>query len=95
MHGSLEALVNGLGAIESSKIDLEIIGQGVGNITKNDVTLASAGEASIVGFNVKLDNGVQSIAKHEDVQLIQHSIIYELLDQVEDAMADMLGSGSG
>ena len=90
VHGSLEALVNGLGAIESSKIDLEIIGQGVGNITKNDVTLASAGEASIVGFNVKLDNGVQSIAKHEDVQLIQHSIIYELLDQVEDAMADML-----
>jgi translation initiation factor IF-2 len=90
VHGSLEALVNGLGAIESSKIDLDIIGQGVGNITKNDVTLASAGEASIVGFNVKLDNGVQSIAKHEDVQLIQHSIIYELLDQVEDAMADML-----
>ena len=90
VHGSLEALVDGLKAIDSSKIDLDIIGQGVGNITKNDVTLASAGEASIVGFNVKLDNGVQSIAKHEEVQMIQHSIIYELLDQVEDAMSDLL-----
>ena len=90
VHGSLEALVGGLQAIESGKIDLEIIGQGVGNITKNDITLASAGDASIVGFNVKLDNGVQGIAKHENVQLIQHSIIYELLDQVEEAMADLL-----
>ena len=90
VHGSLEALVDGLKAIDSSKIDLDIIGQGVGNITKNDVTLASAGDASIVGFNVKLDNGVQSIAKHEEVQMIQHSIIYELLDQVEDAMSDLL-----
>ena len=90
VHGSLEALVDGLKAIDTSKIDLDIIGQGVGNITKNDVTLASAGEASIVGFNVKLDNGVQSIAKHEEVQMIQHSIIYELLDQVEEAMSDLL-----
>ena len=90
VHGSLEALVSGLEDIRSDKVDLEVIGQGVGNITKSDVTLASAGDATIVGFNVKLDNGVQSLAKHEDVSLIQNTIIYELLDQVEEAMVDLL-----
>jgi translation initiation factor IF-2 len=90
VHGSLEALVSGLKEIKSDKVDLEIIGQGVGNISKSDVTLASAGDATIIGFNVKLDNGVQSLAKHEDVSLIQNAIIYELLDQIEDAMVDLL-----
>ena len=90
VHGSLEALVNGLDDIKSDKVDLEIIGQGVGNVSKNDVTLASAGDATIVGFNVKLDNGVQSAAKHENVSLIQNEIIYELLNQVEEAMVDLL-----
>ena len=90
VHGSLEALVSGLDDIKSDKVDLEIIGQGVGNVSKSDVTLASAGDATIVGFNVKLDNGVQSAAKHENVSLIQNAIIYELLDQVEEAMVDLL-----
>ena len=71
-------------------MDLEVISHGVGHITKNDVALASAGEACIVGFNVRLDQGVRSQAKHEDVRIIQHEIIYELLGQVEEVMAEML-----
>ena len=90
VHGSTEALVQALKAIKSDKIDLEIISKGVGHISKNDVTLASAGGATIVGFNVKLDNGVQSLAKHHDIKIVQHAIIYELIDQVEEAMADLL-----
>ena len=90
VHGSSEALVQALEQIESDKVDLEVISKGVGHITKNDVTLASAGGGTIVGFNVKLDNGVQSLAKHHDVRIIQHEIIYELLDQVEEAMAELL-----
>ncbi len=90
VHGSTEALVNALKGIESNKVDLEVISKGVGLVTKNDVTLASAGGAMIVGFNVRLDNGVQSLAKHHDVRIIQHEIIYELIDQVEEAMADLL-----
>jgi len=90
VHGSTEALVQALQEIESDKVDLDVISQGVGHITKNDVTLASAGGAMIVGFNVKLDNGVQSLAKHHDIRIIQHAIIYELIDQVEEAMADLL-----
>jgi translation initiation factor IF-2 len=62
----------------------------VGHVTRNDVTLASGGGVTIVGFNVKLDNGVQSLAKHHDVRIIQHEIIYELIDQVEEAMAELL-----
>jgi translation initiation factor IF-2 len=90
VHGSTEALVNALKSIESDKVDLEIISKGVGHITKNDITLASAGEAVVVGFNVKLDNGVQSQAKHHEVRIVQHEIIYELIDQVEAAMAELL-----
>ncbi|MFP4156686.1 MAG: translation initiation factor IF-2 [Opitutales bacterium] len=90
VHGSSEALVHALQQIESDKVDLEVISKGVGHITKNDVALASAGGATIVGFNVKMDNGVQSQAKHHDVRIIQHEIIYELLDQVEEAMAELL-----
>ncbi|MEN8661747.1 MAG: translation initiation factor IF-2 [Lentimonas sp.] len=90
VHGSTEALVNALKNIESDKVDLDVISKGVGLITKNDITLASAGGAIVVGFNVKLDNGVQSLAKHHDIRIIQHEIIYELIDQVEEGMADLL-----
>ena len=90
VHGSAEALANALSEIESDKVDLDIIHVGVGNITKNDVNLASAGGCCIVGFNVRLDNGVQGIAKHHDIRIIQHEIIYELLDQVEEEMVGML-----
>lgn len=90
VHGSAEALANALSEIESDKVDLDIIHVGVGNITKKDVNLAGAGGSCIIGFNVKLDTGVQSTAKHHDVRIIQHAIIYELLDQVEEEMAALL-----
>ena len=90
VHGSTEALVNALKAIESDKVDLEVISKGVGMITKNDITLASAGGATVIGFNVRLDNGVQSLAKHHEIRIVQHEIIYELIDQVEEAMAELL-----
>jgi translation initiation factor IF-2 len=92
VHGSTEALVNSLQQIESDKVDIRIISSGVGHISKNDIALASAGEGdvTIVGFNVRLDNGVQSQAKHHNVRIIQHNIIYELLDQVEECMAELL-----
>lgn len=91
VHGSTEALVAALEEIKSDKVDLNVISKGVGHVTKTDISLASAGGgATIVGFNVKLDNGVQSLAKHHNVRIIQHNIIYELIDQVQDAMADLL-----
>ncbi|MEM8549416.1 MAG: translation initiation factor IF-2, partial [Verrucomicrobiota bacterium] len=90
VHGSVEALVGCLEAIESDKVGLEIIDTGVGQITKNDVSMADSSSAAVVGFNVKQENGVNAFAKHHDVRIIQHNIIYELIEQVEEAMAELL-----
>jgi len=90
VYGTAEALATSLQAIKSDKIDLEVVDMGVGDITRNDVLMASAAEASIVGFNVGAESGVHSVAKHHGVRMIQHNIIYELINQVKDAMAELL-----
>ena len=89
-QGSLEALVGGLKQIESKKIDLEIIHSAVGPISESDILLASASNAVVVGFNVKVENMAVSAAKSEGVQVKLYSIIYELLDQIKEAMAGLL-----
>lgn len=90
VYGTAEALATSLQGIKSDKIDLEVVDMGVGDVTRNDVLMASAAGASIVGFNVGIENGVTGVAKHHGVSLIQHNIIYELINQVKEAMADML-----
>lgn len=90
VQGSLEALSGALGQIESKKIDLEIIHGGVGPISENDILLASASNAVVVGFNVKVENLAVGAAKREGVQIKLYSIIYELIDQIKDAMAELL-----
>jgi translation initiation factor IF-2 len=62
----------------------------VGTITESDVLLASASKAIILGFHTRIDNGVVDVAKREGVQIKQYTIIYELIDQVKDAMAGLL-----
>src|SRR6266702_205680 len=89
-QGSLEALVGALKQIESKKIDLEIIHSAVGPISESDILLASASDAVVVGFNVKVESMAVSAAKREGVQTKLYSIIYELLDQIKDAMAGLL-----
>jgi len=90
VYGTAEALATSLQAIKSDKIDLEVVEMGVGDITRNDILMANAAEASIVAFNVGVENGVNSVAKHHGVAFIQHNIIYELINQVKDAMAGLL-----
>jgi translation initiation factor IF-2 len=89
-QGSLEALVGALRQIESKKVDLEIIHSAVGPISESDILLASASNAVVVGFNVKVENMAVSAAKSEGVQVKLYSIIYELLDQIKEAMAGLL-----
>ncbi len=89
-QGSLEALVGALEQIESKKIDLEVIHSAVGPISESDILLASASNAVVVGFNVKVENMAVSAAKREGVQVKLYSIIYELLDQIKEAMAGLL-----
>jgi len=89
-QGSLEALVASLGQIQSKKIDLEMIHAGVGPISESDILLASASNAVVVGFNVKVESNAVGTAKREGVQVKLFSIIYELIDQIKEAMAGLL-----
>lgn len=90
VQGSVEALVSALKDIPQSKITLDIIHSAVGPITESDVLLASASNAVIIGFSVKVENNASTVAKREGVQIKLYSIIYELIDQVKEAMAGML-----
>src|SRR5216110_3114733 len=89
-QGSLEAIVGALKQIESKKVNLEIIHSAVGPISESDILLASASEAVVIGFNVKVEAMAVPAAKREGVQIKLYSIIYELLDQMKDAMAGLL-----
>jgi translation initiation factor IF-2 len=90
VFGSVEAVAAALATIKSDKVSLEIVASDVGQISKNDVLMASAAKAAIVGFNVRTENGVDAVAKHHGVMVNQYEIIYELVDKVRDAMADLL-----
>ncbi|HLZ53990.1 MAG TPA: translation initiation factor IF-2, partial [Verrucomicrobiae bacterium] len=89
-QGSVEAIVEALKKIESDKVSLEILHSDVGTITENDVALASASNAVILGFHTRLDSTAAEKAKHENVQIKLYAIIYELIDEVKEAMAGML-----
>jgi translation initiation factor IF-2 len=89
-QGSVEAIVEALKKIESDKVALEVIHSAVGTITESDVALAAASRAVILGFHTRIDSGVADKAKHEGVQIKLYAIIYELIDQVKEAMAGLL-----
>ncbi|MFU8781191.1 MAG: translation initiation factor IF-2, partial [Kiritimatiellia bacterium] len=90
-QGSVEAIVQSLTDIKSEKVSARFIHAGTGNITTNDVLLASASNAVVLGFHVAKETGVDAVAKREGVEVRLHSIIYELIDQVRDAMIGVLG----
>ncbi|MBL9134620.1 MAG: translation initiation factor IF-2 [Verrucomicrobiales bacterium] len=89
-QGSVEAIVEALKKIDSNKVGLEIVHSAVGTITESDVLLAASAKGIIVGFHTRLDNGVPAAAKREGVQIKQYEIIYELIDEVRNAMAGLL-----
>ena len=89
-QGSVEAIVEALKKIESDKVSLEVLHSDVGTITENDVALASASKAVILGFHTRLDSTAAEKAKHAGVQIKLYAIIYELIDQVKDSMAGLL-----
>jgi len=89
-QGSTEAIVESLGKIESDKVNLEVIHSAVGTVSESDVNLAASSSAVILGFHTRVDKGAPDIAKHHGVQIKQYKIIYELIDEVKDAMAGLL-----
>jgi translation initiation factor IF-2 len=90
VQGSIEAIQHSLEGIKSDKVKLNILTNDVGNITTNDVMLASASNAIILGFHVAKENGVTAAAKREGIEIRLYSIIYELIEEVEAAMCGLL-----
>ncbi len=90
VQGSLEAVVSSLKDIKTEKVTLDIIHAQAGAVSESDILLASASDAVIVGFNVKMESNAVAKAKAEGVQVKLYSIIYELIDQVKDAMLGLL-----
>jgi translation initiation factor IF-2 len=89
-QGSVEAIVEALKKIESDKVALEVIHSAVGTITKEDIMLSSASKGIILGFHTRVDTTAADLAKREGVQVKLYAIIYELIDEVKEAMAGLL-----
>ncbi len=90
VKGSAEAIRDSLGKLPSEKISVNIIHSGIGGITENDVLLASASGAIVVGFHVRVNSGVNALASSENVDIRLYSVIYELLEDIEDALSGRL-----
>ncbi len=90
VNGSLEAIKASLYGLNNEDVKINIIHGGVGGISETDVTLASASGGIILGFNVRPDNNAKRIAQKEGVDIRTYRVIYELLEDIEDAMKGML-----
>lgn len=90
VQGSVEALVACLEALPQDRIGLDVVRAEVGPVSIGDVEFAQPAGATVVAFHTRLENGVQALLKRHAISLIQHSVIYELVDRVREAMADLL-----
>jgi translation initiation factor IF-2 len=88
--GSLEALTESLKKLERDEVKLSFVLRGVGGITKNDIQLAAASNATIIGFNVRPDRSARELADREDVEIRTYEIIYNVLEDIENAMLGLL-----
>ena len=90
VNGSLEAVTDSLRKLETDEVELSFVHRGVGGITENDVQLAAAANATILGFNVRPDRKARELAETEHVEIRNYEIIYKLLEDIEAAMVGML-----
>ena len=88
--GSLEALTESLRKLERDDVKLAFVHRAVGGITENDIQLAAASNATIIGFNVRPDRKARDMAEAEHVEVRTYEIIYKLLEDIEKAMVGML-----
>ena len=90
VNGSLEAVVESLRKLEREEVRLSFVHRGVGGITKNDIQLAAATNATIIGFNVRPERIAREFAVVEQVEIRTYEIIYKLIEDIESAMVGML-----
>jgi len=90
--GSVEAVVSELSKFEHPEVRLNVIAEGVGAITQNDIMLASASDALIVGFNVRPNAEAREIAAREGVEIRTYDVIYKLTEEIEQALVGKLAA---
>ncbi|WIJ25320.1 translation initiation factor IF-2 [Devosia sp. RR2S18] len=90
VQGSVEAINASLNKLSTEEVSAQILFSGVGGITESDVTLASASNAIIIGFNVRANKQAQELATREGNEIRYYNIIYDLVDDVKNAMSGLL-----
>ncbi len=90
VDGSVEALSDSFIRLSTETIAVNVIHKGVGQISENDVTLAAASQAVIVGFQVRPSQSARRLAEKEGVEIRQYSVIYDAIEEVKEAMEGML-----
>lgn len=90
VQGSLEAVTGSLRQLDTDEVELSFVHRAVGGITENDITLAEATNATIIGFNVRPDGKARKAAAHGEVEIRTYEIIYKLLEDIELSMVGML-----
>jgi translation initiation factor IF-2 len=90
VQGSIEAIVGELAKIQHPEVRVNVIHQGVGGITENDVMLASASGGMILGFNVRPNAETRAVAEREGVEIRTYNVIYQLTEDIQQALVGML-----
>ncbi|SDH26170.1 translation initiation factor IF-2 [Vibrio xiamenensis] len=90
VQGSVEAIADSLLKLSTEEVKVNIVGSGVGGITETDAVLAAASNAIVLGFNVRADASARRTIEAESLDLRYYSIIYQLIDEVKQAMSGML-----
>ncbi|MCG6283504.1 translation initiation factor IF-2, partial [Vibrio diabolicus] len=90
VQGSVEAIADSLLKLSTEEVKVNIVGSGVGGITETDAVMAAASNAIVVGFNVRADASARRTLDAENIDLRYYSIIYQLIDEVKQAMSGML-----
>ncbi|MGY3852029.1 translation initiation factor IF-2 [Aeromonas aquatilis] len=90
VQGSVEAICDALVKLSTDEVKVKIVGSGVGGITETDATLAAASSAILVGFNVRADASARKVIESESLDLRYYSVIYDLIDEVKQAMSGKL-----
>ncbi|MGK0673337.1 MAG: translation initiation factor IF-2 [Halothiobacillaceae bacterium] len=92
VQGSAEAIRDALVKLSTAEVKVNVVASAVGGITESDINLAIASNAVVIGFNVRADGGARRLAEAQGVQVRYYSIIYEMLDDVRQAMSGLLGT---
>ncbi|MEA2562518.1 MAG: translation initiation factor [Acidobacteriota bacterium] len=90
VQGSLEVLREAVTKESTEKVKVQVLHAGIGAITTNDVLLASASKAIIIGFNVRPERSAVELAEKEEIDIRLHTVIYELIDELKKAMTGLL-----